>query len=90
MPVHWTGRVCKMDKITRIAKKYNLIVIEDAAQAMGAYYKKHAGTFGKISAFSAHLFKNLNAVGDAGFVTKRKKLFEKIKIYRNRRLKRKR
>ncbi len=89
MPVHWTGRVCKMDKIMKIAKKYNLIVIEDAAQAMGAYYKrKHAGTFGKISAFSAHPFKNLNAVGDAGFITtNEKKLFEKIKIYRNHGLK---
>ena len=41
MPVHWTGRVCKMDKILNIAKKYNLIVIEDSAQAMGAYYKKN-------------------------------------------------
>ena len=40
MPVHWTGRVCKMDKILKIAKKYNLIVIEDAAQGMGSYYKK--------------------------------------------------
>ena len=46
MPVHWTGRVCKMDKIIRIAKKYNLKIIEDAAQATGAYYKgTHAGTF---------------------------------------------
>ena len=85
MPVHWTGRVCKMDKILRIAKKYNLLVVEDAAQAMGAYFKnKHAGTFGKISGFSAHPFKNLNAVGDAGFVTtNEKKLYDKIKMYRN-------
>ena len=89
MPVHWTGRVCKMDKILRIAKKYNLLVVEDAAQAMGAYFKnKHAGTFGKISGFSAHPFKNLNAVGDAGFVTtNEKKLYDKIKMYRNHGLK---
>ena len=37
MPVHWTGRVCKMEKIIKIAKKYNLKIIEDAAQATGAY-----------------------------------------------------
>ena len=89
MPVHWTGRVCKMDKILKIAKKYNLIVIEDAAQGMGSYYKKkHAGTFGKISAFSTHPLKNLNALGDGGFIiTNEKKLYNKIKLYRNHGLK---
>jgi len=89
MPVHWTGRVCKMDKILKIAKKHNLIVIEDAAQAIGALYnKKHAGTFGKISAFSTHPLKNLNALGDGGFiVTNEKKLYDKIKLYRNHGLK---
>ena len=85
MPVHWTGRVCKMDKIVKIAKKYNLKIIEDAAQATGAYYKnKHAGTFGNISAFSTHPLKNLNALGDGGFViTNEKKLYDKIKLYRS-------
>ena len=89
MPVHWTGRVCKMDKILKIAKKYNLIVIEDAAQGMGSYYKKkHAGTFGKISAFSTHPLKNLNALGDGGFIiTNEKKFYNKIKLYRNHGLK---
>ena len=62
MPVHWAGRPCELDKIKIIAKKYNLIIIEDSAQAMGAYYKKkHAGTFGKISAFSTHPLKNLTS-----------------------------
>ena len=37
LPIHWTGRLCNMEKILKIAKKYNLTVIEDAAQAMGAY-----------------------------------------------------
>ena len=85
MPVHWTGRVCKMDKIVKIAKNYNLKIIEDAAQATGAYYKdKHAGTFGNISAFSTHPLKNLNALGDGGFiVTNEKKLYDKIKLYRS-------
>ena len=85
MPVHWTGRVCNMEKILKIARKYNLIVIEDAAQAMGAYFKnQHAGTFGKISAFSTHPFKNLNGLGDGGFViTNEKRLYDKIKLFRN-------
>jgi len=89
MPVHWTGRVCKMDKILKIAKKNNFIVIEDAAQAMGAYYKKkHAGTFGKVSAFSTHPLKNLNGLGDGGFIiTNEKKIYDKIKLYRNHGLK---
>jgi len=84
MPVHWTGRVCEMDKIIKIAKKYKLKIIEDAAQATGAYYKgRHAGTFGKISAFSTHPLKNLNALGDGGFIiTNEKKLYDKIKLYR--------
>lgn len=90
MPVHWTGRMCDMEKIKKIAKKHKLLIIEDAAQAMGSYYKnKHAGTYGDISAFSTHPLKNLNAVGDGGFIiTNKKKLYEKIKLYRNHGLKR--
>ncbi len=89
MPVHWTGRPCCMDKILKIAKKHKLLVIEDAAQGMGAYFnKKHTGMFGKISAFSAHPLKNLNALGDGGFIiTSDKKFYDKIKLYRNHGLK---
>ena len=89
IPVHWTGRLCDMKKIQRIAKKHKLVVIEDAAQAMGSYYKdKHAGTFGDISAFSAHPLKNLNALGDGGFIiTNNKTYHDKIKLYRNHGLK---
>ena len=89
MPVHWTGRICDMNKIKKIAKKYKLLVIEDAAQAMGSYSnKKHAGTFGNISAFSTHPLKNLNALGDGGFIiTDNKKYYDKIKLYRNHGLK---
>lgn len=85
MPVHWTGRMCDMDKITKIAKKYNLKIIEDAAQGMGSYYKKkHAGRFSKVAAFSAHPLKNLNGIGDSGFITTdNKNIYNKIKIYRN-------
>ena len=83
------GNVLEWKTIYNIAKKYNLIVIEDAAQSMGAYYKRrHAGTFGKISAFSTHPLKNLNSLGDGGFIiTNEKKLYDKIKLYRNHGLK---
>ena len=77
--------MCSMDKIAKIAKKYRLKVIEDAAQGMGSYYKKkHAGTYSDIAAFSTHPLKNLNGLGDGGFITTNsKQLYEKIKLYRN-------
>lgn len=74
-PVHLNGRVCNMDKIMAIARKYNLIVIEDAAQALGAKFKtkqgkwKMAGSFGLAGCFSMYPFKALGAFGDAGVVT---------------------
>ena len=83
--VHWAGRMCQMKKIISIATKYKLKIIEDAAQAIGGYYKnKHAGTFGVVGAFSAHPLKILNAIGDGGYIiTNDKKIYEKIKKYRN-------
>ena len=85
MPVHWTGRMCDMDRVSYIAKKYDLFIVEDSAQAMGAYHKNiHSGKFSDIAAFSCHPLKNLNALGDGGFVTTdNKKLFERIKLYKN-------
>jgi len=85
MPVHWTGRIADMDAINGIARKHGLFVVEDAAQAMGAYYNgKHGGTFGDVGTFSAHPLKNLNALGDGGFqVTDNDEIAEKIRIYRN-------
>lgn len=69
MPIHLTGRVCEMDKITTIAKKNNLIIIEDSAQSIGSKYNnQHSGTFGDFGCFSTHPLKNLNAIGDGGFV----------------------
>ena len=85
MIVHLGGRVCDMDSIISISKKYNIPIIEDAAQAIGSKYRnKFAGTFGKIGCFSAHPLKNLNAMGDSGYlVTDSKKIANFIKDIRN-------
>ncbi len=83
--VHLYGKCCDMDRILAIAKKYNLYVIEDSAQAHGASYKqKKAGTFGILGCFSFYPTKNLGALGDGGaIVTNDENLAEKIKALRN-------
>jgi len=69
MPVHLTGRIADMDAIMAIAAKHKLAVVEDAAQAAGARFNGgHAGTIGTLGCYSAHPLKNLNAMGDGGFV----------------------
>ena len=70
MPVHLYGQPCDMDPIMQIAKKHNLFVIEDAAQAMGAKYKdKMICTIGDIGCISFYPSKNLGAFGDGGMIT---------------------
>ena len=70
MPVHLTGRLCAMDKIMKISKKYKIPVIEDGAQSILSKYKdKMSGAWGTVGCFSTHPLKNLNACGDAGFLT---------------------
>jgi dTDP-4-amino-4,6-dideoxygalactose transaminase len=67
IPVHLTGKPAPMKELLEIAKKHNLEVIEDAAQAVGAKLDgKPVGTFGKTGCFSLHPLKNLNACGDGG------------------------
>lgn len=67
--VHLYGQCCDMDKIKEIAKKHNLIVLEDAAQAHGALYKgRRAGSLADGAAFSFYPGKNLGALGDGGMV----------------------
>ena len=84
VPVHFMGRLCEMESILSLAKEYNLLVVEDAAQAFGATYGgKMAGTFGKISSFSLNPMKVLAACGEAGMVmTDDPDLYEKINILR--------
>ena len=76
--VHLYGKSCEMDKISEIANKNNLHLIEDCAQSHGAKFKnKITGTFG-IGAFSFYPTKNLGAIGDAGAVTTSDENFAKI------------
>ena len=81
MPVHMYGQPCEMDKIIKISKKYNLKIIEDAAQAHGASFKgKSIGTIGDITAWSFYPAKNLGAFGDAGAITTNSyKIYKKVK-----------
>ena len=70
MPVHLYGQPCDMDTIMDIAKRYNLHVIEDCCQAVGAEYKgQKVGTFGDIGCFSFFPTKNLGGMGDGGIAT---------------------
>jgi dTDP-4-amino-4,6-dideoxygalactose transaminase len=69
VPVHYAGIACDMDAIMAIANKYNLIVIEDAAQAIDSFYKgKPLGSIGHMAAFSFHETKNIIA-GEGGMIT---------------------
>ncbi len=85
LPVHLFGQMADMSEIMKIAKKYKLYIIEDAAQAIGAEYKgKKAGSIGDLGCFSFFPAKNLGAYGDGGMViTNNKKLAEKIRLLRN-------
>ncbi|MBR3969586.1 MAG: DegT/DnrJ/EryC1/StrS family aminotransferase [Ruminococcus sp.] len=85
MPVHLYGQPCDMDPIMAIAKKYNLYVVEDCAQAHGALYNgKVIGSFGDAAGFSFYPGKNLGALGDAGAaVTNNKEIADKIRALGN-------
>jgi len=85
IPVYLYGQPADMQEILKIAKKYNLKVIEDAAQAHGAKYKgKRCGSMGDVGCFSFYPSKNLGAFGDAGIaVTNDKKIYEKLLMLRD-------
>jgi len=85
IPVHLYGQSADMEPIIEIAKKHNLLVIEDAAQAIGVQYKdgKHVGTIGDIGCYSFFPSKNLGCFGDGGLVvTNNDELYEKLHIKR--------
>ncbi len=85
MPVHLYGQACDMDPIMEIARKHNLFVVEDCAQAHGARYKgKVIGSFGDAAGFSFYPGKNLGALGDAGAtVTNNENLAKKVRALGN-------
>ena len=85
MVVHLCGRIADMKSIKKISNKYNLPIIEDAAQAIGSKYDgKKSGSFGEFGCFSAHPLKNLNACGDSGFITtNNKNYYKKLKLLIN-------
>jgi dTDP-4-amino-4,6-dideoxygalactose transaminase len=83
IPVHLFGNVCNMDPIIKIAKKHDLKIIEDCAQAHGAEYKGKKLPVSGTGCFSFYPTKNLGAYGDAGMVvTDDKEVAEKVKLLR--------
>jgi len=84
IPVHIYGHPCDMDPIMKLAEKYNLYIIEDAAEAQGALYNgKKIGSFGNMSAFSLYTNKVITT-GEGGIVvTNDKKLAERVEWLRN-------
>ena len=84
MVVHLHGLMCDMDKIKKIANKYKLKIIEDAAQAHGSSFKnKLPGHYSDVATFSFYPTKNLGAVGEGGaIITNDKNIFEKTKRMR--------
>ena len=80
LPVHIFGHACDIENILRIAKKFNLKVIEDAAEALGSFYKnKHLGTFGDIGCFSFNGNKIITTGGGGMIVLKNRNIAKKIK-----------
>lgn len=76
VPVHYAGVACDMDAIMAVAEKFNLIVVEDAAQAVDSFYKgKALGGIGHLGAFSFHETKNITAGGEGGLLVIRDERF---------------
>lgn len=83
VPVHYAGVACEMDKICEIAKKHNLFIIEDAAQAvMSSYNGKALGTFGEFGCFSFHETKNYSSGEGGAILVNKDKYIERAEIIR--------
>ena len=84
IPVHFAGLSCKMDKIMSIARKNNLIVIEDCAHSLGSKFnEKHVGTFGNAGCFSFYPTKNITTIEGGMVITNSKEISNKMKQLRN-------
>jgi len=84
MPVHMLGQPCDMDPIMEIARKHNLFVIEDAAQAAGAEYKgRKTGSIGDVGCFSFYMNKNMTSAEGGMVVTNDEKVAERAVTFRN-------
>lgn len=85
LPTQVNGRCCDMDALLEIAKEHNLIILEDAAQGLGAKFKgRGVGTFDKGGTISFYPAKNLGSFGDAGgFVTNDKDMYDKVMLLRD-------
>lgn len=83
VPVHYAGVACEMDAILALAKKYNLAVVEDAAQAVTSTYKgRQCGTIGDLGCFSFHETKNFSMGEGGALLTKDEALHERAEIIR--------
>ena len=80
VPVHYTGKICRMPEIIQIAEQHNLVVVEDAAQAIGANLDgKPSGSFGTLASFSMNSMKILASCGEAGaIVTDSEPLYNRL------------
>ena len=84
MPVHIFGKICNMDAIIALAKKYNLYIIEDAAEAHGATYRgKKAGSFSDVAAFRFFANKNITTGEGGKIVTNNEDIAQKAKYFKN-------
>ena len=80
VPMHTFGHACKIDEIQNICKEWNIVLVEDAAESLGTYFKnKHTGTFGDISAFSFNGNKIITSGGGGVIVTDNEDLAKKAK-----------
>jgi dTDP-4-amino-4,6-dideoxygalactose transaminase len=84
LPVHLYGQCAEMDEILAIARRYNLPVVEDACQSIGAIYKdKKAGAMGDLGCFSFYPSKNLGGAGDGGMIiTSNQQLADRVRLLR--------
>jgi len=83
IPVHYTGQPCEMDKIRKLADKYDLTVIEDAAHALGAEYKdRKIGTISDMTTFSFHPVKHITTAEGGMITTNSKEIYDKLIKFR--------